>query len=87
MRGVSYSSCLLVLLCSVLLPPPWEGIKGVQALRAAQTRSPIFLPFKATADNCDFSSPGAKEIAPCKSLHVSGPRSPTHTRVVLVPVS
>lgn len=56
--------------------PPRAGMECVLSLRATLTLSPIFLSFKARAVNCDFSSPGAKEIAPCKCLPVSGPRPP-----------
>ena len=74
--------CLLFVLLPTagslhLLPlPAREGMECVLSLRATLTLSPIFLSFKATAVNCDFSSPGAKEIAPCKCLHVSVPHPP-----------
>lgn len=66
--------CLVLLFCPScfhpLFLPPWEGMECVLSLHATLTLSPIFLSFKARADNCDFSSPGAKEIAPCKCLHI-----------------
>lgn len=44
--------------------PPFQARSGLIA---------DLLSFKARADNCDFSSPGAKEIALCKCLRISGP--------------